>query len=553
MISLFVELSFIIIVAALVTGLLRALKQPAIIGYVLTGVLVGPSVLNLVSSTTTMRELGSVGVALLLFMVGLQLNPRTLRTVGKVSLLTGIGQVVFTSLGGFGISRLLGFSNLESFYICIALTFSSTIIIMKLLTDKGDVETLYGRIAIGFLIVQDVIAMLILMAVSASLRDGGAWQVILATVVEGVVLVAALVAIAKYFFPPLLSKIARSPEYLLLFSVGWCMVVASLFHIRNFSIELGALLAGITLSWSPYRQEVSSRMTALRDFFLILFFVVLGSELAFQQVPWIPVIAMSAFVLVGNPLIVVAIMGFLGYRKRTSFLAGLTVAQISEFSLILVMLGLSLGHLSQEIVGLVTMVGIITIVISSYFIIYSDRLFHYSRHWLRFFERKTLKESYGEVSPRFDILLFGYNRTGRDLLASFRRNKRKFLVIDSNPDVIDRLREKKIPCVYGDASDGEFLDSLKWGAVKSVVSTIPDFDTNTLILHRAKKSVVVCVASHVEDALALYETGASYVILPHLLSGRHAALMLEQHGFRKRSYLRHKRSHLAQLKQRLKE
>src|SRR3989338_5490768 len=282
--SIFLELSLIILVAIIVVGIIRLLKQPLVIGYILTGIIASPYFLNLASSQDAISTFAQIGVALLLFMVGINMNPKVIKDVGKASLITGIGQVVFTSLIGFFICILLGFSVVASLYVSIALTFSSTIIIMKLLSDKGDLETLYGRISIGFLIVQDVIAIAILMAISSFSADrsfiGNAWE-ILST---GFLLFALILAAGFWILPKLISSIAKSQEFLLLFSIGWALALASLFDYFNFSIEIGALLAGVVLSISPYRYEIVSKMKPLRDFFVIMFFVLLGSQMVFSNV-----------------------------------------------------------------------------------------------------------------------------------------------------------------------------------------------------------------------------------------------------------------------------
>ena len=272
-IGVFVELSIVIIIAVVVAGIMRLLKQPLVIGYILTGIIVSPYFLNIVTSTDAIATFAQIGIVLLLFMVGLNLNPRIIKDVGKVSLVTGVGQVIFTSLIGFFIGQLLGFSTIVSIYIAVALTFSSTIIIMKLLSDKGDLETLYGRIAIGFLIVQDLIVIVILMVISSIPTGLDFATLALESVFKGVGLLILLFLISVYIFPRITKAIAKSQEFLLLFSIGWCFAIASLFYYLNFSIEAGALLAGITLSLSPYHYEISSKMKPLRDFFIILFFI----------------------------------------------------------------------------------------------------------------------------------------------------------------------------------------------------------------------------------------------------------------------------------------
>ncbi|MBW2966591.1 cation:proton antiporter [Candidatus Woesearchaeota archaeon] len=557
-ISIFVELSIIIIIAVVIAGIMRLLKQPLIIGYILTGIIVSPYFLNIVKSTDAIATFAQIGVALLLFMVGLNLNPRIIKDVGKVSLVTGVGQVIFTSVIGFFIGKLLGFSTIVSIYIAIALTFSSTIIIMKLLSDKGDLETLYGRIAIGFLIVQDLIVIVILMVISSIPAGINLTTLALETVFKGIGLLLLLFLISVYIFPWVTKAIARSQEFLLLFSIGWCFAIAALFYYLNFSIEAGALLAGITLSLSPYHYEIGSKLKPLRDFFIILFFILLGSQMVFTNISQYitPIIIFSVFILIGNPLIVMVLMGLLGYTKRNSFLAGLTVAQISEFSLILIVLGVSVGHLTNEILSFVTIIGLITIAGSTYMIIYANKIYPYLSKYLKIFERKGGKvdEHKYHKDGIYDIILFGYNRIGYDILESFKKTKKKFLVIDFDPERITKLAKEGFDCKYGDANDSELLNELKFSKTKMVVSTIHNLDTNLLLINKIresnKKAIITVVSHQIDEAMKLYDAGATYVLMPHFLGGHHVSTMIEEYGLNLNKFLKEKIVHIKHLRKR---
>ena len=236
--EILVEIGIIIVITALIAGLMQFLRQPLIVGYILSGIVVGPYFLNIIHSTGTMDIFAHMGIALLLFIVGLNLNPKVIKEVGKVSSVTGIGQVIFTSLIGFFICKLFGFSTIISIYVAIALTFSSTIIIMKLLSDKDDMGTLYGKISMGFLIVQDLIAMLILMVISATPGEFNLTTLVIGTILKGLGLLVILSLIGIYILPSVTKAIARSQEFLLLFSVSWCLALASCFHYLNLSMEI---------------------------------------------------------------------------------------------------------------------------------------------------------------------------------------------------------------------------------------------------------------------------------------------------------------------------
>jgi Kef-type K+ transport system membrane component KefB len=424
--EIFIEISIILAITLLISGIIKALKQPPIIGYILAGIIVSPYFLNLAKSLETIEVFSQIGITMLLFIVGLSLSPKVIKEVGKASLITGIGQIIFTSVIGYFISKLLGFSNITSFYIAIALTFSSTIIIMKLLSDKKDLEKLYGKISIGFLLVQDIFVIVLLMIISSFSGQLSLAQISLSGILIGFIIVGSFILISLHMLPSLSKFFAKSQEFLFLFSIGWGMGLAALFDYIGLSMEIGALIAGISLSVSPFQHEISSKMKPIRDFFIILFFISLGSQMTFGNINQliIPAIILSLFILIGNPLIVMTLMGIMGYKKRTGFEAGFTVAQISEFSLILIALGVSVGHLSSDILSLVTVIGLITISGSTYLILYSSKLYKYLSKYISIFEKKRTKEG-SQKEKKYEMVLFGYNRIGGDLLKSFKKMNKK--------------------------------------------------------------------------------------------------------------------------------
>ena len=556
-VNLFISLSLAVVFAVIVSGFMRVLKQPLIVGYIFTGIIVGPYFFNLFSTNEIFETLSQLGIAFLLFMVGMHLNPRAIKEVGKVSLVTGIGQIIFTSIIGFLISLALGFSILVSVYISIALTFSSTIIITKLLYDKKDIDSLYGKIAIGFLIVQDLAAIIILMVVS-SYSDGASLN-LWTTLLRGLIILSLLFAFSFFVLPKLVKRAAKSSEFLVLFSVGWALAIASLFHYLNFSLEIGALLAGMALSLSPFSAEISSKMKPLRDFFIVLFFIIIGSQIVFLHVAQniLPIILFSLFILIGNPLIVMIIMKYFGYTKRTGFFAGLTVAQISEFSIILVALGVSVGHLTSEILSMVTMIGLITITGSTYLILYSNSIYQRISKYLSIFEKKKINGDKKFLKKNYDALLFGYNRTGFDILKTLVKLKKNYLVVDFNPDTIAVLKKFKIPSLYGDAEDSELLNELNLDKTELVVSTVPDYKTNILLMEfirRANpKAVVIMRAENFDEAIELYKKGADYILTPAFLGGEHISKMIDKFKINKKEYEKEKEKHLKRLGEVLKK
>jgi hypothetical protein len=423
---------------------------------------------------------------------------------------------------------------------------------MKILSDKDDIDTLYGKISIGFLLVQDVVAMIIL-AVISSFSSGSGEAISIQNFVMIFTVSAILIPTSIHVLPRIIKKIAKSQEYLLLFSIGWCMILAMIFFKIKFSMEIGALLAGVTLSISNYRYEIIAKIKPIRDFLIFLFFVHLGSQMNISNLEnsILPIIIFSLFIVIGNPLIVMIIMGRMGYTKKTSFFAGLTVAQISEFSLILIALGVKSGSLAPEILSMVTMVGLITIGASTYAMLYADNIFPYLSRFLSIFEKNNIEHIDKEFNKNNDIIMFGYDKIGFSLLRVFKKMRSKFLVIDYNPEVIKYLDKQKINCMYGDAEDADMLDELRIHSHKMVISTIPDYSINSLILKKVKENndttITILVCNSIEDSLKLYDEGAAYVIIPRFLGGEYISSMIEKNGFNINKFVKEKASHIEHL------
>ncbi|MFH1854852.1 MAG: cation:proton antiporter [bacterium] len=557
--TLFGELTVLVVFTVVVSIIMRFLKQPLIIGYIIVGLILGPYVLNIIEINEFFEVFSKIGIALLLFVVGLGLSPSLIKGMGKAALITGLGQILFTSILGFFIARGFGFDAITSLYIAIALTFSSTIIIMKLLSDKNEIESLHGRISIGFLLVQDVVAVAILVGLSSFTgQDSISTFAIFKMFFIASLLIIGLMFVSKHLMNKAVDLMAKSQELLLIFSIAWCLLISYIFYSLNFSLEIGALLSGVALSYSKFRYEIISKMKPLRDFFIIIFFISLGTQMMLVDTSSmvVPIVIFSLFILIGNPLIVVILMGILGYRKKTGFLSGLTVAQISEFSLILVAMGLQVGHLTQEVVSMVTYIGIITIAGSSYFITYSNKIYPFVSKFLSIFERKGGKIMKLTRVPldKPEIVLFGFNRIGGEVIKSIEKISDNVLIVDYNPDVVRELSDKGYHSVYGDASDSELLSEIDFSNTKLVVSTIHEFETNALLVDKAIKqnqnSLVIVNSENIEDAIKLYDRGAVYVILPHLIGGHHVASIIEKHGFDKEKFHKEKKSHIEYLGER---
>jgi len=479
--SLFTEVSGLLILAGAIGYVGHLLKQPLIVSYIVVGILAGPSVLGLARSEGPLELLSDLGIAVLLFLVGLKLDYRLVRELGMVSLLTGLGQVLFTAGFGFLIAMGLGFDVIASLYIAVALTFSSTIIIVKLLSDKRELDALHGRVALGFLIVQDIVvvlSMVVLSTIGIGAAAEGEGLSVTGALTAAAVLVVIVVLIVRYAANPLTRSLAQSPELLILFSIGLAALFAAIGEALGLGLEIGGLLAGTALASTPYRDAIASRLGPLRDFLLLFFFLVLGTELELTILGENVTAALifSAFVLVGNPLVVVIIMGLLGYRRQTGFLAGLTVAQISEFSLIFIGMGVTLGHVTEAELGLVTLVGLITIAASTYMITYSHKLLPIFAPYLGAFERadpqrERADEERGAEEPP-EVILFGLSGLGSAIAERLAQKNVPMLAVDLDPAVVREWQLRGVDAVYGDVTDPEYLLGLPLASAPWVVTTL---------------------------------------------------------------------------------
>ena len=304
--ELLFQIGAIIVIASGLAMVAHRLRQPLIIAYIVAGVVVGPSLFGIVRSSDMFEALSQMGVAFLLFTIGLGLNWRKVREVGSMAFATGIAQIVLTGILSFALSLYAGFPTVTSLYFSLALTFSSTIIVVKLLMDKEEIDTLYGRIAVGILLVQDFVAMLSLLAIGAMGRGATVSDILLQSVLKGIIMLPILWLVSARMIPRIVAYAARSQELLFLFSISWCFLVAGLFTWFGFGLEFGALIAGISLSGTVFHREMTTRIRPIRDFFLIIFFIILGTHIQFSSLRdfWVPVLAFSMFVLLAKPMIV---------------------------------------------------------------------------------------------------------------------------------------------------------------------------------------------------------------------------------------------------------
>jgi len=553
--SSFPELSVVIAIGAALALLMHVLRQPLIIAHILTGIVVGPIAFNILNSQDpSFTTFSSMGIALLLFIIGLDLTLQVFARLRKTIFFTTFVQIIIITLLGYLAGQLLGFIRVESAILGLALALSSTVIIVKLLNDKREMTRLYASIVIGMLLLQDVVATAAKIAIAAR-ADGGPAADIAFLLGRGLLVTVLLYLASRFLVPRLTKTVESSKELLLLFALGWGLGIAALFEYVGFSIEIGALFAGVSLASLPYSREMVSRLKPLRDFFLVIFFITIGQALTPESalLALIPALVLSMFVILVKPFVVLSSLGILGYTKRSSFKAALAHSQISEFSLILVISAAAAGVVSDRLVTVVTLVALFTFVASTYLLKYDNRIYALFEHDLRFFERRFTRLEKRDKSPHFHIVMFGYRKGGREFLKTFNAMNKRYVTVDYDPDVIESLQHQNEAYVYGDATDPDFLDELQLDRSKLIVSNMSDHETNLYLanwLHQHNPhAVFVCSSDTPQNAAELYAHGAAYVMMPHYIGSEKLGSFIRKSELKKSEFNHFRDKHLLYLQQ----
>lgn len=528
--SVFIELSAIIVLSTGLALVAKVLKQPIILAFIGTGILLGPIGFNVLQSHELIDVMAEFGIALLLYIVGIELDIKKFKALSWPTLLAGIGQIIGTGIVGWLVGRGLGFSQIESTFIGITLTLSSTIIIVKLLSEKRQLESLYGRITVSMLLLQDfaaILALLLLESFAGTTDFTIPWGTIGLLALKTIVIGSVAVILAKYVFRKIFLFIGRSQELLFLWSIAWCVLFAATAILWDYPIAISVFFAGITIGSLDYNYEIAARIRSLRDFFIVIFFTFLGSELVLNLEPKLLISAgvLALFVLVGNPMIVYIILRLARHQDRTAFFAGLTMAQISEFSFIIANQGLTQGLITHQLVSMIAVVGLVTMVLSTYMITYNEKIYRYLApllHWL------PLPKSAPDLADQIPadlkdhFVIFGYHANVDHLLNELRTSGEQTVVIDYNPDNAQRIKQKQVLYIYGDMRDDDILDLANLESAKMIISIVPYHEPTMSLLQHIKhfgiKADVVVLAPYLMDVKAYYDAGATFVLHPESIS-----------------------------------
>ena len=555
--AFFLEITIALVLASFLGALASFFKQPLVFGYILAGLIIGP-VFSTFSRQEIFASFAQVGIALLLFLVGLELKFRELAGFSKkIPLITFI-QVLLTFLSVFAVAKYLNLSQTNAVLLALVTVFSSTALVVKLLSDKRDLDSLYGQITVGILILQDLLAIAVLIVLS-QLGDFTPTFIAAGIILKGLTLIILVILLKEFLLAYIFDKLAKNLEVLFLGALSYAFMMAALANFLDFSPSAGAFLAGLSLANTREEYQIASRIRPLRDFFLVIFFVFLGTQISLSnlKVLFNQALIISLAIILVKVISVTLSMLYLGFRKRTALFTGLSLAQISEFSLVLILVLASFQLVEKETVSLVTLVSLITFAVSSYLVIFDRKIINYLSPLLSLFERRNpnekIQKEEGELKDH--VVLIGCGRLGSTLISLFKKKKVPLLVVDFNPYIVERVSNQGINTLFGDITDPDIVEAASLSKAKLIVSTVFDKEDNLEILEILKKRgdriAKIVTAPTEKEALELYERGANYVIIPRILGGERIVELLLRSWKKDVNLERLKKSHFKELKERI--
>lgn len=541
--SIFIQFAIILSISSFLGLVALRFKLPLVVSYLLAGVAISflGGVIN-TQDSLILHVLPDIGIAFVLFLIGMELDLREIKSLGFPIVVAALGQIVVTTTAGFLVAGALGFGIRGGILLGLGLSFSSTVVVVKMLTEKQDFSSLYGKLSIGILLIEDLVAIAVLMAISVgtSVANVGLQEALplLALVLKAIGLFVLTFFLSKYVLQTVFDKVARSVELLFFTSITWCFAFTTLALLAGFSIEIGAFLAGLALASSPYHFQIQGKIRPLRDFFLTLFFVYLGSQMKveFLLTGASIIFIFTLFALFFKPVVYMFILGLFGFKRHTIFQTAVNLSQVSEFSLIVLVVGANFVGVGERTVSIMAAVAVITIIISSLMISKSRSIYKTATPFLKIFDRKKRKhfleaESLGEMEDH--VVLIGAHRMGGPLVRYLKKENIPFVVMDFNPHLVGRLKSEGVDVVYGDIGDPDVLDNLHFEKTKLIVSTAPNIDDNEILLteckRRGSKAKILMRVEDEEQGEKLKSLGADYVILPERITGSYLVKQIRNH------------------------
>lgn len=555
---IFFDLTVIFIVITMLLFIAKILKQPVIPVYIIGGVLLVP-LFHVLHAQDLVSSISYFGIVFLLFIAGLELKFEKIKNVSSVSAIGGTILVTLLFLIGLGVSNLLGLDIISSVFMGLIFAFSSTMVVVKILSDKKQLDSLHGKIAMGLLIIQDIFAIVAFIALTSY---GQTSLISIAYLILNVFIIGiVLFLFSKFLLPKIIEFAAKTQELLFITSIAVCLFFAAVFglFVSPEALGIGAFLAGLALANLPYDLEIISRISPLKDFFSLLFFTSIGMLLPLNLIfeNWNVTLIFVLMILIIRPILTFIVVKLFNYMPRVAFLTAITQSQISEFGLILAFFGRATGSLSDELFASIIVIAILTLSLTPYMFKYERGIYEFLSKYISLFRNENgsfnLENLPKKMRKKF-ILIIGYDRLGYSILKTLAKKHENIIVVDFNPEVIKKLMEEGTHCIYGDIGDPELLDRLKLKDCKLVISTIPDEDSNLLMMQFYKKvnkkGLCFLTSENIRGALDLYKQGADYVIVPRLIGGHHVSNLIEESGFRYKSMLKNKIEHIDELTER---
>lgn len=538
--NIFIQLAVILTISSALGFITYKLKLPLLIAYLVTGLLLSAAASFDVSKSLALSFLPDIGIAFVLFLVGMELDLRELKSFGKQILTAGILQVIISGTMGTYLAQSFGFGLREAMLMGVGLAFSSTLVVVKILLDRKDLTSLYGKLSVGVLLLEDLIAVLILLAMSSSLLFSTGTEDILPVsifIIKVIVLFSIALLINRLILSRVFKAVSDSGELLFLTALAWCFGFVTVAVLMGFSVIIGAFLAGVALASSPYHFQIQGKIKPMRDFFIALFFVYLGTRVNFSNNFSIyPLILIfSAYAVLVKPVIFLLLFGIFGFKKHTMFRTAINLSQVSEFSLIILLVGFKMNLVSQDALTVIALSSVISFVASSLMISQSKNIYRMISSLISFFERKRhpVLEEEGDRKLIDHVVVIGAHRVGGEIVRFLKREKHPMVVLDFNPHQVEIMLSQEIPVIYGDVSDPEVLDLLSLDEAKMIISTSPELEANKTLLENLKvrkiNIPVIARAETMKDARSLYRAGADFVIFPEVMAGDLLLDMLRDH------------------------
>jgi len=551
------DFGVLFVIIAVVCFIIKLMRQPIIIGYVLSGLIFSFIIDNNNLTGEQVALLSELGITFLLFLLGLEFDLNNFKYLGKDIILATVLQSIIFSLLIFWIPSLLGFGVSESIYLIILFMFSSTLLVAKWVEDKKEANTLTGKIILGILIMQDLLAIIILTVLNA-FQETNLLGMLLVPV-KGVILVMVALIFAKYILNYMLKFAIRYAELMFIFSLSVCFFFVELAPMLGYSTAIGAFIGGVTLANTGYKYDIYGRLKPLIIFFNALFFVGLGFQMTLSNFSANTLFLMLLFFILCfliKPLVVYSTLRLYHYDLKTSFIAGLNLAQFSEFSIIIISSSVLSGVIPKGILTIAIILVVSSMMASSYMIKYDKQIFAYLEKYLRlidelFPEKNKIAEI--EKLGKYHIIFFGFYDLSRELFSKLEQLGKKIIVIEKDPNNIRILEKEKIPYIFNSVANPYFFERIPFKEAEIVISSLIDAGENKMIIKQLKnanpKSIIIVTAKSVSNSLELYEAGADYVIYPHYLNEQHVSILLEDYTLDINKILSKKINEVARLKE----